>query len=218
MNRRIEIEDEWKKEFKKRGILWLRSKDSKGPHALLSSGYHSDGYFDATEIVSNPVELEKVCRHLIKFYCFEKDRNGINGIGKESWVFGSAFGACNLSYEFGRQLGCKAGFTESDINGNMVLKRFSIKPRATIILVEDVVTTGDTILQTRDCLKKAGGHTSSNVIVICNRSGKTFIDGLSIMPLVNEPMYLWKPEECPLCKQGSIALRYKENREKFKIE
>jgi len=210
---RIEIEDAWKEEFKRRGILWIRGKNSKGPHALLTSGYHSDGYFDATEIVSDPVELEKVCRHLIKFYCFEKDR-----IGKESWVFGSAFGACNLSYEFARQLGCRAGFTEPDINGNMVLKRFFIKPRATIILVEDVVTTGGTIAQTRDCLERAGGNTFSRVMAIDNRSGKNFFDNLAIMALVNEPMYLWKPEECPLCKQGSIALRYKENREQFKIE
>lgn len=210
---RIEVEDAWKEEFKKRGILWVRGKNSKGPHALLTSGYHSDGYFDATEIVSNPVDLERVCRHLIEFYCFEKDR-----VRKEDWVFGSAFGACNLAYECARQLGCKAGFTEPDINGKMAIKRYSIKPQAIVILVEDVITTGGTILQTRDCLKRAGGWVSSSVITIANRSAKNFINSLMIMALVNEPMYLWKPEECPLCRQGSIPLRYKENREQFKIE
>jgi hypothetical protein len=42
-----------------------------------------------------------------------------------------------------------------------------------------------------------------------NRSGLTEVNGMKIVALIDHPMPMWAPEECPLCPQGSEAIRAK---------
>ena len=76
-------------------------------------------------------------------------------------------------------------------------------------MVEDVLTTGGSVDLTAEAVTNAGGVVLPFVIILVNRSGLTEVNGKKIVALIDRPMPMWTPDECPLCKQGSEALRPK---------
>ena len=80
-----------------------------------------------------------------------------------------------------------------------------------VLLCEDVITTGGSIRLTAVAVTEAGGIILPFVLALVNRSGLKEIDGRKILALINRPMPTWEPVECPLCKEGSEAFRPKDN-------
>ncbi len=97
-------QEKWMAKFTKMGIFWMHDGHKLRPHALLTSGNHSDGYLNASGIISDPKLLSQVCREILKELSWH--------VPVGSQVFGSAYGAINIAYEFARQLHLKCGFTE----------------------------------------------------------------------------------------------------------
>jgi hypothetical protein len=58
-------------------------------------------------------------------------------------------------------------------------------------------------------VEAVGGVALPYIAVLVNRSGKTEVGGRKFVALINREMSVWKPDECPLCKRGSAALRPK---------
>lgn len=164
-------------------------------------------------MIEDPVLLGAVCHDLLERF---QSHPGANGAlrGTER-IFASANGACDMSYELGRQLRLKRGFTEKGEDKTMILKRFSFPGGTKILVFEDVMTTGSTTLKSIAALEEAGANVLPFVGVILNRSGETHLDNRLIIPLMNVPMHNWDPAECPLCKQGSKPLRPKANWDKL---
>ncbi|MCX7804993.1 MAG: hypothetical protein N3A38_07350, partial [Planctomycetota bacterium] len=78
---------EWLKEFKRHGAIWLHCGDPKAPHAMLTSGLHSDGFVNATAVTCRADLMEEIL----------ESRNGLalhleDALGAH-WVIGSAMGA-----------------------------------------------------------------------------------------------------------------------------
>ncbi|MCI0343065.1 MAG: hypothetical protein L0216_18295, partial [Planctomycetales bacterium] len=128
-------------------------------------------------------------------------------------VFGSAFGAITLAHEVARALGCRAGFTEPDpaAPGGLVLKRFSPAAGESALVVEDVVTTGGSSQKTIAVLEGAGVRVLARVFALVDRSGGGALAPRAIVAAARVTPRNWKPEECPLCRQGSEAVRPKAN-------
>ena len=81
-----------------------------------------------------------------------------------------AMGGVVVGYEMGRQLGVETIFCEREA-GEFTLRRgFRIEPGAKILLVEDVVTTGKSSLETVECIKRHGGEVVAEASLI-DRSG-----------------------------------------------
>ncbi len=204
-------EDYWIEEFTKRGALWIHSGDSKDPHALLTSGKHSSGFFNASKIVGEHPRLAfeasaYLCNE-IKRYC-----------GKSKpmdWIFGSAHGATCIANNMGVLLNTPAGFTEKSCGDGSELmkvnKRFKIKRNDNILMVEDVITTGNTTIKSIRALEIDGGLMLSFIVSFVNRSGSFSLDGKRIISLIKKDMPVWDPEGCPLCAVGSEVVRPKEN-------
>ncbi|RLI96432.1 MAG: hypothetical protein DRO99_04435, partial [Candidatus Aenigmatarchaeota archaeon] len=74
--------------------LWIHDGNSRRPHALLTSGNHSNGFFNATGIIGNPEVLGMVCSDLA-----EKLLEADDGVHDAYMVFGSAMGAVTLAYQ-----------------------------------------------------------------------------------------------------------------------
>ena len=91
----------------------------------------------------------------------------------------------------------------------MVFKKTAIRKGEVILAVDDVYTTGGSVGLMTKAVVDAGGDMLPLIVVLVNRSGKTEVDGVKIISLVNRPMPIWEPEECPLCKVGSEAIRPK---------
>ncbi|MDD5050652.1 MAG: phosphoribosyltransferase family protein [Candidatus Pacebacteria bacterium] len=212
-------EEQWMKEFTQRGSLWIHDGNPKRPHALLTSGGHSNGFFNAIESIKDPDLLDEACDDLLDLLDEEKV------VDKSEMVIGSALGAVTIAYQTAKQLvGVSAGWTEEVILDPpedapegvkgikiMELKRFDIKPGTKILVVEDVMTSGATTEKTIAGIKKKNGIVLPQIAVLFNRSGKTHLGEYEIVALMTHPLENWMSQDCPLCKKGSEAVRPKAN-------
>lgn len=203
----------WIEQYKKMGALWIHDGNPKRPHALLTSGNHSNGFFNSELVMEDPMILAMAVNDLLHKVLEEGlFTSSINR------VVGPAMGAITLAHEAARQIAdrfnahCLRAYTEKVEDGGkkkMVFGRTKIKEGERILLVEDVLTTGDSVIMASNAVSDAGGIVLPYIAVLVNRSGLTEVDGKRIVSLINEPMPMWTPEECPLCKDGSEAIRPK---------
>lgn len=203
----------WIRTFIEKVAFWKHDGNPRRPHALLTSGNHSDGFFNGSLVVMDP-RLVALAAHDLIMKVVE-----VMGVKIDvEMVIGSAFGAITLAHEIARQAGTDMGFTEpvvTEAGKEMVLKRFSLEKGAPVIVVEDVMTTGSTTRKTIAEIETQGGLVLEPILVLVNRSGMSKLEGRRIIALVDTEMPIWKSNECPLCKQGSEALRPKGNWDKL---
>lgn len=196
----------WMQEFVRAGAIWLHDGSAKSPHALLTSGLHSDGYVNCTLVMQRPA----LVRGMLTAH------DGLRPLlpsddEKPDWVVGSAMGAITFAFAAAEQMGALAGFTEKD-GDSMKLGRFSIQAGAKVLAVEDVISTGGSTLKTIEALRRCEGvRILPYVLCLVNRSGLGRMGDYQIRALITPSIHTWKPEECPLCTQGSKALRPKEH-------
>ena len=115
-------------------------------HFILSSGLHSNKYVQCAKLLSNPSYASKICKSLV-----EKILKSFRTI---DLILSPALGGIIIGYEIGRRLNKKAIFSER-VKGKFQLRRgFSIKKDTKVLIVEDVITTGKSILECAKLVKK----------------------------------------------------------------
>lgn len=171
-------------------------------HFELSSGLHSDRYFQCARVLQYPERAAELARGLAD----EVRRRYADRLPEV--VVGPALGAVTWAFEVGRALGVRALFTERK-DGAMVLRRgFELAPGERVLVVEDVVTTGGSAREAAACVQ-ANGAEVIGFGAIVNRSGTNpFADlEVELAALVAVEAQVWRPEECPLCAAGSVAVK-----------
>jgi orotate phosphoribosyltransferase len=134
-------------------------------HFILSSGLHSDTYLQCARVLMNPKRAEKLCADLAA-----RVRQTLVGTPIDL-VVAPAMGGVVVGYEMGRQLGVETIFCEREA-GEFTLRRgFSIPQGASILLVEDVVTTGKSSLETVVCIAAHGGKVVAEASLIDRSNG-----------------------------------------------
>ena len=114
-------------------------------HFILSSGLHSNQYIQCAQLLSHPRQAEMICASLC-----EKIKNDLRDI---EIILSPALGGVVVGYEIGRQLKVKTIFAER-INGKMTLRRgFAIPKDCNVLIVEDVITTGKSVLECAELVK-----------------------------------------------------------------
>ena len=160
-------------------------------HFLLTSGRHSDVYIEKFRILENPHALDDVCREMAEIV---KDQN-------IELVLGAAIGGILISGGVGRHLGVKHIFCER-VNGRMKLRRgFSIAKGQRIVIVEDIITTGGSVVELIELVEEQGAE----IIHVVNLVDRSTVDvdfGVPSTALLSIPSESWEPENCVLCKQG----------------
>lgn len=195
---------DWKKTFEDYGAIWIHNGSPNQPHALLTSGLHSDGFVNCTLVTQHPTILQSAVSEGLK--------DQLSDINAE-WVIGSAFGAITLAYAIAYQIGARAGFTEKD-GEQMKLSRFEIPLDGRVLVVEDTISTGGSTKKTIEGIKASGVEDSRilpYIVSLVNRSGKDELDGRKIRALLTLNIHAWTPAQCPLCKMGSQPVRPKGN-------
>jgi len=164
-------------------------------HFQLTSGRHSDRYVQCALLLALPREAEAVCAALA-------DRLADT---RPDVVVGPALGGVIVAHEVARRLGTPAYFAERK-EGVMTLRRgFQIKPGQRIVVVEDVVTTGGSVKEVVSILREAGGNVVGlGSLVMRARTSPFDIRYEALLPL---PIDSWEAAECPLCRQGSTAIK-----------
>lgn len=164
-------------------------------HFLLTSGKHSDKYMQCAKIFRRTKFSEELCAALAEMY---KDEQ-INA------VIGPAMGAVQMAYEVSRSIGCENFFTERE-DGKMVLRRgFEITPGMRCLIVEDVVTTGGSVMEVIDLVKSAGGVVVGVGSIVDRSNGKVDF-GVPFKAVYPVEVIAWEAGGCPLCKEGKLPL------------
>ncbi|MFT5037030.1 MAG: orotate phosphoribosyltransferase [Candidatus Azotimanducaceae bacterium] len=204
---------DWGKKLEELGVLWRMNYDNpSGAHALFTSGMHADGYCNCAKIVVDPAFTSQVAAAMI-----EKVVPKLNGVTPD-FVIGPAYGAVTFAHEVAKQLGVKFAFTEIDYTdeGKMqALKRFDIPEGAKVLVIEDMKSTGGSAIKTISVLEEAGIEVLPVVGLVGNWSGDETIGDKEVVSLFSEKLNIWEADECPLCKNGSEAVRPKGNWDKL---
>ena len=160
-------------------------------HFRLTSGRHSNSYFQCAKVLQYPEYLSAICGEIAGFF-------------RESsitTVISPAIGGIVVGTEVGRQLGVKTIFAERK-EGNMMIRRgFSIDPSEQVLVVEDVITTGGSVAEVIELVKAAGATVAGVASVVDRSNGKVRLADRQFSLLTME-VVSYAPEECPLCKEG----------------
>ncbi len=204
--------DEWLVLLASLELLWIHDEKPSRPHALLTSGLHSSGFFNGGKLV---YDMPRLTRELCYDFAELRVRPLLQTVPKVHRVIGPAFGAVPLAASMGDALDVACGFTvpkgEGESKTFELDKRFDVKGM-NILKIEDTITTGDSVQKSVLASEAKGGIVLPLILALCNRSGLTHIGARLIVAMFDKPMPTWDPakEECPYCKMGSEAIRPKE--------
>lgn len=161
-------------------------------HFELSSGLHSNRYFQCALALSDPKRAEVFANGLASKLPYEVDL-----------VVGPALGAVVWAQEVARALGTPAFFTERK-DGQMLLRRgFSIEPGTKVLVVEDVITTGGSAREVVDLLQELGAEVCGVGTLVNRSGGNPYQDlGLELTALAMVEVVTWEKDDCPLCAEG----------------
>ena len=212
-------EDQWLDRFDYMDAHWKHDGNIARPHALLTSGLHSDEVFDCELVMEDPIILSEAASDLVELL----HRPGIN-LEKIDRVVGPALGAITLVHEVARNITlrrdlknpltkhCLRAYVEKVSEGRvemMALNRTNVQVSELVLVTDDVLTTSKSTTLTSEAIALAGAYVVPVFAVLVNRSGKTSIRGTPIIALINKQSNVWTHEKCPLCPQGSEAIRPK---------
>jgi orotate phosphoribosyltransferase len=169
-------------------------------HFVLSSGLHSDRYIQCALVLQHPEVAEQLGRELAA------KLNPKPGNPRATVVVAPALGGVLVAHEVARALGVRALFTERQ-DGRMTLRRgFTLEAGEPTIVVEDVITTGGSTLETIRAVEEAGGRVVAAGSLV-DRSGGSADLGVPRAALLTLTVQNYDPSQCPLCKAGTPAVK-----------
>jgi orotate phosphoribosyltransferase len=166
-------------------------------HFILTSGLHSAVYLQCALVLQHPPEAEAFARALA---------DGFAGRGIET-VVAPAIGGIVIGYEVARALGARSLWTERDAAGAMTLRRgFSARAGESVLVVEDVITTGGSTRETIAAMRAAGASVVGAASII-DRSGGRVDVGVPRIALATLDVPALAPSACPACLRGEQAIK-----------
>ena len=160
-------------------------------HFKYTSGMHGDIYFEKFQVLQYPKYVEMLCTELARRF---KDDN-------IELVLGPTTGGVLLAYEIGKQLGTRGIFAEKGDGGRVLKRGFKIEPGTRVLVVDDVMTTGGSVWDTIDVVKR-NDAVLAGVGLLVDRTGGETDFGVKAEALISMKVVKYEPEECPLCKAG----------------
>ncbi len=157
-------------------------------HFILTSGLRSPVFLQKARVFMHPDKTEKLCRALAS-----RIREEVTGgIG---YVVGPAVGGLIPAYETARHLGVPAIWVERE-GGEFRLRRFEIEPGAKVVIIEDIVTTGLSIRETVDCMRKLGADVLAAACIIDRSAGKADV-GVPLVALAEYEVPAYPADRLP---------------------
>jgi len=133
-------------------------------HFILASGLRSEYYFQCALLMQYPKRFEPICAELAA---------RIPRAREIETVVSPAIGGIVFGQEIARILGCRAIFTEKEDDAMVLRRGFAVRPGEKALIVEDVTTTGGSVLKVEKTLRDAGAEVLGFVALV-DRSGGRF--------------------------------------------
>ncbi len=207
-------------------LAWFENEDAywvykgepspKKPHAELTSGLCSDGFFDCLQILRYPNIAEILGRQLSQRLL----KNGWFGPKDVDWVVSSSYAAITFGHEVAKAFGAIFMMAEKDEKDpkKMVWRRMIIPAGAHVFQTEELITTSGTFQEVYRAVNE-GNPVKPNfwgpVGTLVHRPPKlpavyqSEFGGRQVVALVEKEIRVFKPEECPYCAAGSPRYRPK---------
>ncbi|NWF50554.1 MAG: orotate phosphoribosyltransferase [Ignavibacteriaceae bacterium] len=159
-------------------------------HFLLTSGRHSDKYFQCAKVLQYPEYTEKLCRLIADNF-----RNS-----RVDTVIAPAIGGLVVGQEVARQLNKRFIFAEREEKQLSLRRGFTIEENESVLVCEDVVTTGGSVFEIIEIVKSNNAKVAGVGFIVDRSNGKVNFSFPQFSALKMDVLsYL--PEECPLCKE-----------------
>jgi orotate phosphoribosyltransferase len=161
-------------------------------HFLLRSGRHSPTFLQSTTLMQHPLLAEQVAQALADQ--FRQQRIG--------FVIGPAMGGVVLAFLVARALGARALFAEKRPQGGMEVREgLEIAQGEPFLAVEDVLTTGGSVLQAIEAAQRRGGVCVGVGALIDRSQGQAQL-GVPLRSVTQLEVASYQPDQCPLCQAG----------------
>jgi orotate phosphoribosyltransferase len=180
-------------------------------HFQLKSGRHGDAYVEKFAVLSDPAATSELCGF------WAAAHRGADGNPSVDIVAGPTTGGVILAFETGRQLGVRAFFAEEVRDADGATRRefrrgFRIQPGERVLLVDDILTTGGSLLAMLPAVEAMGGEIVDCVVLVDRsgggtntltspQTGRTY--PLRSLWRLDLPTYEPGPPTCPRCADGS---------------
>ena len=167
-------------------------------HFLLKSGRHAGRYLEKFLVLQHPRYGVELCRRFAE----------VLAPSLPTLVVGPTTGGVLLSFETARQLGgsVRAAFAEPVPSGGRELRRgWPIGPEERVTIVDDILTTGASLLETVESVRSAGVEPVAAVVIV-DRSVEPIDVGMLLHALGRIEIPSWEADACELCK-ADVPLR-----------
>lgn len=164
-------------------------------HFILSSGKHSPRYLEKFQVLQHPRDTERLAAAIAEWA----------RTSEVETVAGPTTGGIILAHEVARQLGARAIYAErrEARSGREFRRGFTLRRGERVLVVDDILTTGGSVLETIDAVREGGGAVIG-VAVLVDRSDE-FAPGIPMLALWRLEVPTYPPSECPLCASGIRA-------------
>ncbi len=189
--------------------LFRSSGALRDGHFLLKSGRHGDRYLEKFQVLQYPEAVVEICGFLADLV---RDAGGRPTVDV---VVGPTTGGVLLAFEVARQLGLRGIFAEEvkDAAGGThreFRRGFAIAPGERVYLVDDILTTGGSLLAMLPAIEATPGELVLAGVIVDRSGGTTEVRSEAtgrVTPVrslwtLDVPTYEPGPATCPACAAG----------------
>jgi orotate phosphoribosyltransferase len=180
-------------------------------HFKLSSGNHSQYYLQSAKVLEDP----KTAKLLAEALAQQIKASGI----KIDTVCSPALGGLIAGFALAQALDVRFIFAER-VNGVMSIRRgFEVSKGERVLMCEDIITTGGSAMEAAQVVKELGGEIVAAAALanrgFCKRENSNVTSkencklpqDIPFFALADFTFEMYSPESCPLCKDGSEAIK-----------
>ena len=204
LNKDIAVDDVlgW---FKMLDAYWMHDDNSTHPHAKLTSGKCSNGFFDCLQVLSffnlSEIIANQLARQIRK----------VIGNQEVDVIVASPMADITFAHDVGRALGAKIFiFVEKDPKDDKkkICRRQRIPQGANVLQIEELITTALTTSNVKAAVELMNGEPVNWLPCIGTMVHRppyrvTHYDERKVVSVIEKIIWAEDPSECPLCIRGS---------------
>jgi len=162
-------------------------------HFVLASGKHSSRYLEKFQVLQWPVRTAELCADIAQW---------ARRLGPTT-IAGPTTGGIILAHEVARQLELRAVYAERRESGpgREFRRGFALASAERVVVVDDIMTTGGSLQDTVDAVRRAGAQVVGAAVLVDRSGGAAGLDvPLHALWTLDIPAYA--PADCPQCAEG----------------
>jgi orotate phosphoribosyltransferase len=164
-------------------------------HFKLTSGKHSEWYFEKIRLIEKPAAVDKIVDLLAA-----KIRGEVPDF---DYVVSPAYGAIAIGFLAALKLGKKFAFTQRADEKMTIRSGFSGLDGSRAVIVEDILTTGGSIQEVVACLRERQVAVAGIYVLVDRSGGAVPVEGKAVGSLLALKVEAFEPDVCPFCAKGS---------------